>query len=94
MIIFGAISNSWQCQLSTQSLATLVAEAQQRGARHIELRATCLGDCETGEGADWRPVLPNLQALVEAFPHLTFSTVVFCLLPLNGIALGRICQPL
>jgi sugar phosphate isomerase/epimerase len=76
MLIFGAITNSWQRQLSTQPLSTLVAEAQQRGARHIELRATCLGDCETGEGADWRPVLPNLQALVEAFPALTFNLAV------------------
>jgi sugar phosphate isomerase/epimerase len=76
MIIFGAITNSWQRQLSTQPLATLVAEALQRGARHIELRATCLGDCETGEGADWRPVLPNLQALVDAFADLTFNLAV------------------
>lgn len=76
MLIFGAITNSWQRQLSTQPLVRLVAEARQRGARHIELRATCLADCESGEGADWRPVLPNLQALVEAFPDLTFNLAV------------------
>jgi len=76
MIIFGAITNSWQRQLSSQPLATLVAEARQRGARHIELRATCLGDCETGAGADWRPILPSLQALVDAFPDLTFNLAV------------------
>lgn len=76
MITFGAITNSWQRQLSTRPLPTLVAEAQKRGARHIELRATCLGDCETGTGADWRPVLPNLQALVDTFPDLTFNLAV------------------
>lgn len=76
MMIFGAISNSWQRQLPTQPLATLVAEAQQRGARHIELRATCLGDCETGQGDDWRPHLPNLRALVDQFPALSFNLAV------------------
>ncbi|MCZ6874631.1 MAG: TIM barrel protein [bacterium] len=76
MMIFGAISNSWQRQLPTQTLATLVAEAQQRGARHIELRATCLGDCETGQGDDWRPLLPNLQALIDQFPGLSFNLAV------------------
>ncbi len=76
MMIFGAISNSWQRQLPTQALATLVAKAQQRGARHIELRATCLGDCETGEGDNWRPLLTNLQALIDQFPDLSFNLAV------------------
>ena len=75
-MIFGAITNSWQRQLSTRALTTLVAAAQQRGARHIELRATCLGDCETGDGNDWRPLLPNLQDLVEQFPDLSFNLAV------------------
>ena len=68
-MIFGAITNSWRLQLADQDINDLVAEAKARGARHIELRQTCLGDCESGEGEDWRPVLPRLQALV--WPCLT-----------------------
>ena len=72
-MIFGAITNSWRLQLADQDINDLVAEAKARGARHIELRQTCLGDCESGEGEDWRPVLPRLQALVDSFPELSFD---------------------
>ena len=72
-MIFGAITNSWRRQLDGEDLAVLVKEAQTRGARHIELRQTCLGHCESGEGEDWRPVLPRLEALVQAFPGLSFD---------------------
>ena len=72
-MIFGAITNSWRRQLADHDLASLVKEAQVRGARHIELRQTCLGDSETGEGESWRPVLPNLRALVDAYPDLSFD---------------------
>ena len=72
-MIFGAITNSWQRQLDGQDLAALVKEAQARGAKHIELRQTCLGQCESGEGEHWRPVLPRLEALVQAFPDLSFD---------------------
>lgn len=72
-MIFGAITNSWRLQLADQDINDLVAEAKARGARHIELRQTCLGDCESGEGEDWRPVLPRLQSLVDAFPELSFD---------------------
>ena len=72
-MIFGAITNSWRRQLDGEDLAVLVKEAQARGARHIELRQTCLGHCESGEGEDWRPVLPRLEALVQAFPGLSFD---------------------
>ena len=41
-MIFGAITNSWREQLSDQDLPTLVKEAVDRGAKHIELRQTCL----------------------------------------------------
>lgn len=75
-MIFGAITNSWQRQLPEQNLATLIGEAWRRGARHIELRATCLGDCETGAGDAWRPVLPNLQALAQQFPDVSFDLAV------------------
>ena len=72
-MIFGAITNSWQRQLDEQDLAALVKEAQARGAKHIELRQTCLGQYESGEGEHWRPVLSRLEALVQAFPELSFD---------------------
>ncbi len=70
---FGAITNSWRLHLKDSDLASLVKEAEARGARHIELRQTCLGDCETGEGEEWLPVLSNLKSLVDAFPNLSFD---------------------
>ncbi len=72
-MIFGAITNSWRQQLEGQDLAVLVQEAQTRGARHIELRQTCLGQYEHGEGEHWRPVLSRLASLVQAFPALSFD---------------------
>jgi len=72
-MLFGAITNSWRLQLDSQDLAVLVKEAQARGARHIELRQTCLGQCESGEGKHWRPVLSRLEALVQEFPELSFD---------------------
>ena len=53
-------------QLDEQDLAVLFQEAQTRGARHIELRQTCLGEYEHGEGEHWRPVLSRLASLVQA----------------------------
>lgn len=70
---FGAITNSWKQQLNGQELSALVREAQTRGARHIELRQTCLGACESGEGEHWRPALSHLETLVRQFPDLTFD---------------------
>lgn len=75
-MIYGAITNSWRQHLVDQELPGLVAEAQQRGAKHIELRQTCLGACETGEGEEWRPVIANLKSLVSEFPGLTFNLAV------------------
>ena len=72
-MIFGAITNSWRNQLADHSLTELIAAAAARGSRHIELRQTCLGDCESGQGSDWRPNLPGLQAVADAFPALTFD---------------------
>jgi sugar phosphate isomerase/epimerase len=72
-MIFGAITNSWRQQLEGQDLAVLVQEAQTRGARHIELRQTCLGQYEHGAGEHWRPVLSRLESLVQAFPGLSFD---------------------
>ena len=72
-MIFGAITNSWRQQLKDQDLTALVQEAQTRGARHIELRQTCLGQYEHGEGEHWRPVLARLASLAQAFPTLSFD---------------------
>jgi sugar phosphate isomerase/epimerase len=73
---FGAITNSWRQQLDNYDLRALIHEARARGARHIELRQTCLGPYESGEGTDWRPVQSRLAALVQAFPDLSFDLAV------------------
>ncbi len=72
-MIFGAITNSWRNHLLEQDLADLIAEAQARGSRHIELRQTCLGNCESGQGDDWRPNLDALQSIVDRFADLKFD---------------------
>ena len=72
-MIFGAITNSWRNHLMEQDLADLIAEAQARGSRHIELRQTCLGNCESGQGDDWRPNLEGLQSIVDRFAGLKFD---------------------
>ena len=72
-MIFGAITNSWRMQLETSDLVDLVGEAEANGARHIELRQTCLGNCESGEGDEWRPSLEGLDAVIRAHPALTYD---------------------
>ncbi|MDE2841851.1 MAG: TIM barrel protein [Chloroflexota bacterium] len=72
-MLFGAITNSWRNQLLERDLADLISEAEARGSRHIELRQTCLGNCEAGQGEDWRPNLDGLQAIVDRFTGLNFD---------------------
>ena len=72
----GAITNSWREHLESESIESLVGQAAARGAMHIELRQTCLGDCETGEGDDWRPNIGNLKALVAQHPDMSFNLAV------------------
>ena len=72
-MIFGAITNSWRLQLQSQSLIELVGQAQAQGAHHIELRQTCLGSCESGEGDDWRPSLSGLDEVINTFPGMTYD---------------------
>ena len=72
-MIFGAITNSWRFQLEDQGLFDLVGQAEAHGARHIELRQTWLGDCESGEGDDWRPSLEGLEAVVRSHRGLTYD---------------------
>ena len=75
-MIYGAISNSWRNQLDESSLGDLVAQAQANGARHVELRQTCLASAESGAGDDWRPNLTELAELVVRFPDLSFDLAV------------------
>ncbi len=72
-MIFGAITNSWRLHLEDRTLIDLVGQAEAMGARHIELRQTCLGNCESGEGDDWRPSLGGLAVVIEAHPDLTYD---------------------
>lgn len=72
----GAITNSWREQLGREDIGALVGEAQARGARHVELRQTCLGDCESGEGEEWRPNIGRMEALVAGYPGLSFNLAV------------------
>ena len=75
-MIYGAITNSWRNQLDDADLGDLIAEAQARGSRHVELRQTCLGDAESGAGDGWRPNLEALANVVVRFPNLTFDLAV------------------
>ena len=72
-MIFGAITNSWRLHLESQALIDLVGQAEAMGARHIELRQTCLGSCESGAGDDWRPSLSGLEEVIRAWPDLTYD---------------------
>ena len=69
----GAITNSWGVQINGSNLPELVRNAKDRGAKHIELRQTFLGNCETGKGHEWRPVIGNLKSLADGFPELSFN---------------------
>ena len=68
-MIYGAITNSWREQLPSSSVKELVGAAVEKGAKHIELRQTCLGECEEGAGPD----LQELKQVVDAYPQLTFD---------------------
>lgn len=72
-MIFGAITNSWREQLPSHSVMELVGQAVQKGAKHIELRQTCLGECEQGAGDEWRPNLEGLKEVVQNYSGLTFD---------------------
>ena len=72
----GAITNSWREHLARESIESLVGQAAERGAMHVEMRQTCLGNCETGEGDDWRPDIDGLKALVAQHPDMSFNLAV------------------
>ena len=72
----GAITNSWRNQLPTHDLSDLIQQASNDGAKHIELRQTCLGTYENGEGLDWKLDLDKVGELVNKFSNLTFNLAV------------------
>jgi len=75
-MLFGAISNSWRLQLGDTDLSDLIDLAKQKGSKHVELRQTCLGDYESGEGNDWRPNTSKIESLVSRFPDIAFDLAV------------------
>ena len=75
-MILGAITNSWREQVFTADLARLVERARRRGAAHIELRQTYLGQYEEGAEDYWRPAIDKLSRLVRTFPVLTFNLAI------------------
>ena len=75
-MILGAISNSWKLQLANHDLKVLVQEVKARGAGHIELRQSFLGDYVTGAGNAWRPSIQKLAALASDFPGLSFNLAI------------------
>jgi len=72
-MISGAITNPWRQQLEFQDLMDLVSQAEHMGARHIELRRTCLGQCEEGNGEDWHPNSDRPADLPDAHRNLAFN---------------------
>ena len=84
----GAITNSWGMQIHGDNLPALVARARDLGARHIELRQTFLGDFETGEGNDWRPMIEGLRSLADSFPDLSFNLAMGVPYLSGGVAPG------
>ena len=72
-MILGAITNSWREQLYSTDFSRLVERARRRGAAHIELRQTCLGEYEEGAQENWRPLTDKLARLARTFPMLTFN---------------------
>ena len=75
-MILGAITNSWAQQLMDTDLPRLVERARRRGAQHVELRQSYLGQYETGAGDDWRPATEKMVRLVRTFPLLTFNLAI------------------
>lgn len=71
-----AITKTWKFQLQSESLLSLAAKASDLGAQHIELRQGHLGDCETGEGAQWRPVLSQFYTMYEANKQTSFNLAI------------------
>jgi sugar phosphate isomerase/epimerase len=71
---FGIVSNCWRAQLDAGiPLDELLAEAHQRGYRHIELRQGCLGAYERSRDGAPHPDVEALRKLTDRFPALQFN---------------------
>ena len=68
-MIIGAITNSWKEHIPHTDMARMIERVRNRGASHIELRQTFLGQYEQGSGDDWRPDISRAGAAVAHFPH-------------------------
>jgi sugar phosphate isomerase/epimerase len=75
-IKLGAITNSWRNQLGESDLSELIKLVSDEGAQHIELRQTCLGTYESGEGLDWELNMDGIAKIVASFPNLKFNLAV------------------
>jgi sugar phosphate isomerase/epimerase len=72
-VIIGAITNSWKEHIPHTDMARMVERVRNRGASHIELRQTFLGQYEQGSGDDWRPDIAGLERLSRTFPTMSFN---------------------
>ena len=74
-MIAGLVSNCWQVQLSAgEGLDELIAEAERRELRVIELRQGCLGSFESGDSN-----IPDVSLLAELprrFPLMRFNVAM------------------
>ena len=75
-MIIAAITNSWAEQLLTTDLPRLVERARRRGAAHVELRQSYLGEYEEGGQDRWRPAVDKIARLARTFPTLTFNLAI------------------
>ena len=75
-MILGSITNSWTQHLYTTDFPRLVERVRRRGAAHIELRQTCMGQYEEGLGEDWHPATERLARLARTFPLLSFNLAI------------------
>ena len=70
----GLVSNCWQHLLSSGvSIELLCQQALERGYSYIELRQTCLGDCETSEHL---PIPSRLKQLAASVPKMAWNLAI------------------
>ena len=75
-MILGAITNSWGEHIYGIDLPRLIERVRRRGASHVELRQTYLGQYEEGAGDEWRPMVDKMARLSRTFPSLTFNLAI------------------
>ena len=68
-MIIGAITNSWREHIPYTDMARMVQRVHNRGASHIELRQTCLGQFEQGSRRRLASRHCRAGAVVPHLPH-------------------------